>query len=298
MRLLPVSESCCSQAVRWASRLRSRFFGAMFGPSFSCMMRKRTSLDKKALLAATNCKRLMSSEEVTTAAGREELKALAPDLFILAWWPYLLRSDLFGIAGEGCINFHPSLLPYDRGKHTTFWTLVEKSPSACRCISLTPESIRVRLLFNGRSPRRGRTRGRRSMTALRRQSWTSLPNTSRLLSVCPYHGASRAPRLERFIVPPQSDPASRIDLDQSYRARDLLDLLRAKTFAGYGGAWFEEAGQRFEVRVEIKAAPQPSAAGKATAKQSCPVCKVETPRKRDRTAERARTLKQAIRLSG
>ncbi len=147
----------------------------------------------------------MSSEEVTTAAGREELKALAPDLFILAWWPYLLRSDLFGIAGEGCINFHPSLLPYDRGKHTTFWTLVEKSPFG------------VSLHFIDAGVDTGPIAFQRPLTKTWEDTGKTLYDRAQAAIVdlfaehfetivrSPYHGASRAPRLERFIVPPQSD---------------------------------------------------------------------------------------------
>ena len=57
------------------------------------------------------------------------LMALDPDttfdLGILAWWPMLIRRPLIGLPRHGFINFHPSLLPYNRGKHYNFWALVE-----------------------------------------------------------------------------------------------------------------------------------------------------------------------------
>ncbi len=46
--------------------------------------------------------------------------------------------------------------------------------------------------------------------------------------------------------------ASRIDLDRSYRARDLLNILRARTFEGYPGCWFEDGGERYEISIRIR----------------------------------------------
>ena len=42
-----------------------------------------------------------------------------------------------------------------------------------------------------------------------------------------------------------------IDLDREYRARDLLNLLRARTFPGYPACSFVADGTEYEVRVSI-----------------------------------------------
>ncbi|MFY9237397.1 MAG: hypothetical protein WAO78_00710, partial [Roseovarius sp.] len=47
------------------------------------------------------------------------------------------------------------------------------------------------------------------------------------------------------------EPASRIDLDRVYRARDLLNLLRARTFTGHPGCFFEHEGQTYEISIKI-----------------------------------------------
>ena len=43
-----------------------------------------------------------------------------------------------------------------------------------------------------------------------------------------------------------------IDLEKQYRARDLLNIIRARTFAPFPAAYFTEAGDKYEVRIEIK----------------------------------------------
>jgi len=45
--------------------------------------------------------------------------------------------------------------------------------------------------------------------------------------------------------------ASKIDLDKQYKARDLLNLLRARTFEGFPSCWFEDNGEKHEVRITI-----------------------------------------------
>src|SRR5205823_2644534 len=52
----------------------------------------------------------------------------AVDLGILAWWPRIIADPLLSAPKRGFLNFHPSLLPHNRGKHTTFWNLVEDVP--------------------------------------------------------------------------------------------------------------------------------------------------------------------------
>jgi len=47
------------------------------------------------------------------------------------------------------------------------------------------------------------------------------------------------------------DPASEVHLDGEYTARQLLNLLRARTFAPHPGCWFVDGDKRYEVRVEI-----------------------------------------------
>jgi methionyl-tRNA formyltransferase len=46
--------------------------------------------------------------------------------------------------------------------------------------------------------------------------------------------------------------ASEVFLDQKYTARDLLNLLRGRTFLPYNGCFFYDNGQKFEIQINIK----------------------------------------------
>jgi len=42
-----------------------------------------------------------------------------------------------------------------------------------------------------------------------------------------------------------------IDLDRSYNARTLIDIIRARTFSPYSGAYFHENGRKILMRLEL-----------------------------------------------
>jgi methionyl-tRNA formyltransferase len=50
-----------------------------------------------------------------------------PDLIVLAWWPKILKH-IHKTPGLTVINTHPSYLPYGRGKHPYYWSIVEGTP--------------------------------------------------------------------------------------------------------------------------------------------------------------------------
>ncbi len=49
----------------------------------------------------------------------------------------------------------------------------------------------------------------------------------------------------------------RIDLDREYKARDLIDILRARTFPPYKGAYFEENGQKVYMELKLYGEDEP-----------------------------------------
>ena len=57
------------------------------------------------------------------------IKELSPDVILVVFWAYLLPQPLIAIPSNGCINFHCSLLPYNRGKNPNVWPIVEGTPA-------------------------------------------------------------------------------------------------------------------------------------------------------------------------
>lgn len=174
------------------------------------------------------------------------------DLGVLAWWPKILRSPLLDLPTHGFVNTHPSLLPYNRGKHYNFWALVEQAPfgvslhmvdaSVDTGAVIAQQPIPYDWCDNGgtlyfKAQAAMLDLFRRTYPVLRTGSFESIPQD---LNAGSFHHST------------EIEKASQIDLDRAYSARDLLNLLRARTFEGYPGCWFEDAGIRYEISINVR----------------------------------------------
>lgn len=180
------------------------------------------------------------------------LKNDETDYFILAWWGYIIKEPIISLPKIGIINFHPSWLPYNRGKHYNFWTLVEDCPFGVSLHFVNEGIDTGDIIYQQPIDKTWEDTGKslyekaqKAIVLLFVENYENIRqgNYSRQkqdLSQGSYHLAK------------EIDQASIIYLDKSYTAKDLLNLLRARTFEAYPSCWFEEDGHKYEVRVQIK----------------------------------------------
>lgn len=196
--------------------------------------------------------RIFESETLDHMATQQALRALDLDLILLAWWPYILKPDIIEIPRLGCLNFHPSLLPYNRGKHYNFWTLVEDTPFGVTLHwvngAIDAGDIAWQSPIEKSWTDTGETlyhRAQREIVKLFREKFADIQRGAipRVPQDLARGSAHRAAEIE---------PASKIDLERPYTARELLNLIRARTFPPHPGAWFLDGGEKYEVRIEIK----------------------------------------------
>jgi methionyl-tRNA formyltransferase len=74
-------------------------------------------------LAARHAIPLAHASRLRDPGALEQVRALRPDLIVVACFPRLLPGSLIDLAPRGGINLHPSLLPAFRGPEPLFWTL-------------------------------------------------------------------------------------------------------------------------------------------------------------------------------
>ena len=51
----------------------------------------------------------------------------------LLWWPTILDEKIINKFQTGIVNFHPSYLPFGRGKDPYFWSIVNDEPFGISC---------------------------------------------------------------------------------------------------------------------------------------------------------------------
>ncbi len=184
---------------------------------------------------------------------QSQLVALAPfDLGVLAWWPKIISPAFMSLCDAGFINTHPSLLPHNRGKHYNFWALVEQVPFGVS-LHFVDEGIdsgdivaQQPIAYDWEDT--GQTlyeKAGLAMVELFKSAYPQMRNG-------PINRKPQEKNQGSLHYAREIDPASKIDLDKTYTARELINLLRARTFPGHPSCQFEENGETYEVSVNIK----------------------------------------------
>lgn len=200
---------------------------------------------------------LLADDHSWLPVARERLALDPPTLGLLLWWPEILTAEELEISPAGFFNVHPSLLPQGRGSNPNFWAIVEETEYGVSLHRVTaavdqgPVVAQLRLPIEwtdtGESLYRAAVSASvelfKSCYPRLRTDPEYLPGSVAQLSELPH----RRIDMER---------ASQLDLDAVMTVRQVLNVLRARTFSGHPAAWFEDRGARFEIRVEISRKPE------------------------------------------
>lgn len=174
-----------------------------------------------------------------------------PSLGFLVWWPKIIRRQLIDYPFYGFINTHPSYLPYNRGKHYSFWALVERAPFGVS-LHKVDESIDAGALVSQRRIEydwtdTGESLYTKAKSEMRRLFAESYP----ILRTGQFTEVQQDLAAGSFHFGHEIDVKSRIDLKRSYTGEEMLNLLRARTFTGRPACWFESDGVKYEAAIRI-----------------------------------------------
>lgn len=182
----------------------------------------------------------------------QQIQELDFEIGLLAWWPKIIKNELISLPENGFINFHPGYLPYNRGKHYNFWAIVEEAPFGVT-IHMVDEGIdtgsilaQKKIAYDWEDT--GETlylKAQGEMFDLFYKTYPDIRESKLKPIVQDLDSGS-------FHHSSEISSASRIDLDKKYTARQLLNLMRARTFAGYPGCYFDDKdGNTYELRIKI-----------------------------------------------
>jgi len=183
----------------------------------------------------------------------EELKKRQIDLMFLLWWPYILKKETIDLVKEGVINTHPSLLPYNRGKHPYYWSIVEDTPAGATLHYITPGIDEGGILVQQGIPK--------DITMTGGELWQKSADLTCELFAEHYEELANGeikPRSQILSLGTSHlgkdlEVHSKIDLERHYRADDLLNIIRGRTFDNDNpGAFFERDGKKYSVKIKIE----------------------------------------------
>lgn len=179
------------------------------------------------------------------------IEALHPDIALSVFFGYILQPSFLRIPAKGCLNLHPAFLPYNRGAYPNVWSIVEGTPAGVT-LHYVDEGIDTGDIVAQRQvPVRPTDTGER---LYRRLEQACVDLFQRAWPLVRSGQASRIPQDKgsgTFHRVRDVERLDNIDLERSYTARELIDIIRARTFPPHRGAYFEHQGWRIYLQLEL-----------------------------------------------
>lgn len=213
---------------------------------------QRASLNEEILKSAKAAgAEVFAAEEIKNASVLEKIARLKPDLGLSVMFGYLLKRNFLSLLPKGCLNLHPAYLPFNRGAYPNVWSIIEDTPAGVTLHFIDDgidtgdivRQVEVPVL----SSDTGESLYHKLEAAgllLLRDTWPSV-QTGQVM---------RMPQRREegtFHKVRDVEEIDEIHLDRSYKAENLLNLLRARTFPPHPGAYFRENGKKVYVRVQF-----------------------------------------------
>lgn len=181
----------------------------------------------------------------------EAIKALRPDLGISVLFGYILRKEFLDFLPCGCVNIHPALLPYNRGAHPNVWSIVEGTPGGVT-IHYIDQSVDTGDVIAQREVEvEPVDTGERLYRKLEQVAVELFEETWPLIR------SGRAPRISQnknqgtYHRVRDVEQIDEIDLNRTYTAKELIDVIRGRTFPPYQGAYFRHHGRKVYLRLQL-----------------------------------------------
>jgi methionyl-tRNA formyltransferase len=213
---------------------------------------QNSKLDKEIVKAAgVSDDYIFSGNTANNPSFISHLESTHPDFMLTIYWPWLLKSNVFKKA-INTVNFHPAPLPVNRGWYPHVHSIIDGSPLgvtlhqidenadtgpiwAQKILKIYPDEIASDVY----------KRLQKEMLELFKDNWSAIKSgdinpVKQKENAGNYHSKSEIEALDL------------IDMKKRYLAKDLINLLRARSFGNSGFAYFEENGKKIYLKLSLE----------------------------------------------
>ena len=149
------------------------------------------------------------------------------------------------------INVHPSYLPFNRGAYPNVWSIVDSTPAGATIHFIdegvdtgdiiAQTQISVEPFDTGESLYK---KLEDTSLSLFKRTWPKIKSSK-------FERVKQTSESGTFHYIKDVERIDEIDLTEKYNAGELLNIIRARTFPPYPGAFFRYNGQKIFLRLEL-----------------------------------------------
>jgi methionyl-tRNA formyltransferase len=195
--------------------------------------------------------RIFDARQLRQPEVLDAIKNLQPEIGVSAFFGYILQSEFLKLFPAGCVNIHSAYQPFNRGSYPNVWSIIEGTPAGVT-IHYVDKGVDTGDIINQKKiivePV---DTGKSLYQKLEKASVDLFQETWPLIAT---GGAPRIPQDKNAGTLHYARDVNRIDeieLDRLYPARELINLIRARTFPPHPGAYFRLEGKKIFLRMEL-----------------------------------------------
>lgn len=173
------------------------------------------------------------------------------DLMMLLWWPQIIKNDVIDLVKQGILNLHPSLLPYNRGKHPYYWSIVDETPAGVSIHFITKNIDDGPVVFQKEIKTDLTTTGEvlynialNTIVELFKKSYNDILSFK-------FQPITQDNNIGTFHWGKNINESSEIDLSKNYNAKKLINIMRARTFSKGDNSYFIHNGEKYNIKIDI-----------------------------------------------
>jgi methionyl-tRNA formyltransferase len=234
------------QVVRWLREQDEQIVGLVVHPPH-----RRKFGDEIIRSAQVSPEHIFNGAELHQPEVLQAIRALRPDVGLSALFGYILAPEFLDLFPSGVVNLHPAYLPYNRGAYTNVWSIFERTPAGVTLHYIDTGVDTGDIIAQQQVPIEPVDTGEMLYRKLEQECVELFKETWPLIR------SGQAPRIRQrsdegtYHRTKDVERIDYVDLNRKYTARELIDIIRARTFPPYPGAYFIHEGRKVYLRLQL-----------------------------------------------
>lgn len=181
----------------------------------------------------------------------DAIARLRADVALSISFGYILKPEFISIFPQGVINLHSSYLPFNRGSYPNVWSIIDNTPAGVTLhyidMGIDTGDIIARKLVEVEPIDTGETLYRK----------LEMASVKLFTETWPLVMSGRIGRTPQSTAPGTShtiqdvEGIDEIDMEHTYTGSELINIIRARTFPPYPGAYFRTGGRKVYLRLQL-----------------------------------------------
>lgn len=190
--------------------------------------------------------------DLTAPAHFEFFQNMDVDLLITVYWPWLVPSQVIE-ASRKSINFHPAMLPKNRGWYPHVFNIIEQSPAGVTLHALSERPDSGKIWAQCRVPSYLHDTAKSLYVRLEDEIFSLFVATWRQIADGTIAGWDQEESMASYNRKDSLEKFDELDLDEKVSVGELLAILRARSFGQRGFAYFMQNGKRHYLNLRVSA---------------------------------------------